>query len=411
MKYWRNENRLKSKFEWGLESSLVEEVRIHVSRDEWRDVYRFLNYSMSESDTSPTGHIYVSIDGARRDWVTTDDVQIAVRTSEGPRPVGEYDRSKPLGVLLHSGLFRTCDPVDAVISLGTKGGRRVQSLRREGMSASFDAPVGKFRPWQNTLSRIEGPTATVDAGALLEACHLASSDSRGCHDDDPVSWLCIRDGELLVEHAFDSTSPTLRLNVQGASTDSAPVLFNPERMAGLVHGLGSGIVKVTIPCGYDVPIGVTAHNFRGALMPINQEKPVRENLESMLKSVLQLDSLKADEDGDYSVESPRGQQLWIRLHTRASPMSLQIFSVIATDVVSSAGLMEELNAINANSAYVKLYYIDGALIAEADLVAQSLHHVQVANALSAVEDSVGRYRAILGAWFGTSPTAEEIDWF
>jgi len=76
-----------------------------------------------------------------------------------------------------------------------------------------------------------------------------------------------------------------------------------------------------------------------------------------------------------------------------------VFSVLATDVEPSPGLMEELNAINTSAAYVKVLWVDRGVIAETDLVAESVGRIEIGNALKLVAETVDKYRSILGAFF------------
>jgi len=130
-----------------------------------------------------------------------------------------------------------------------------------------------------------------------------------------------------------------------------------------------GPVDLIIPDIEPARVGVTSGNYLGVLMSLDRIKPVRERLEALLKEILLKTEMEADEDGDYSVVSPHGHQLWVRMHVNAEPIYVQVFSMLATDVEPTAGLMEELNSINASAAYVKVLWIDGAVIAETDLAA------------------------------------------
>ena len=88
-----------------------------------------------------------------------------------------------------------------------------------------------------------------------------------------------------------------------------------------------------------------------------------------MKEILLEIEIEANADGDYSVISPRGLQLRVRVHV-------------------------------ASEACVKMMWIDGAVIAQNDPAAGQLFRGELQNALATVWDTVDHDRKILGAWFG-----------
>ena len=63
------------------------------------------------------------------------------------------------------------------------------------------------------------------------------------------------------------------------------------------------------------------------------------------------------------------------------------------------GLFEELNAINAAAAHVKVLWAGDAVMVEVDLVAESLDLAELANALMVVRATAEKYQGVLSAFF------------
>ena len=411
MKYWRNDARLQSKFEGERPSSPRKSIRIAISREEWRDAQRWMHLSLGESEAEPKGHFLLRLEGTKRTWVVTDGAQLAINEVSGPAPLGDYDRSQPLDVIVHSRLFRSCDPEDASLFLTEETGRRRQTLQREGMSITVDAPLGTFPGWFDRRRRLSGLRAGVSARTLIEACHMVAMENYSSHcEERPIAWIAVRSGRLLLEASGHVVSTTrVEVSLSRSVGDTLPILINPDRLAMLLKAVESDEVTLTFPTSIPAPLGVQSGGYTALLMPLDRITPARENLEELLKRVLQVESISPDEEGDYSVLSPEGHQLWVRLYTHAERLSVQVFSVLATDVEPTAGLMEELNSINASAAYVKVVWKEGAVIAEADLVAEWMIHAEFETAMRSVWETVDRYRSILGAWFCPVGADESFD--
>ena len=191
------------------------------------------------------------------------------------------------------------------------------------------------------------------------------------------------------------------------ASDCGPIQVDAWRLGSLLVALEERDVTLTIPDKDSSPFGLKGGSYQALLKPLDRVGPTRERLEKAMREFLNVSSIKPDADGDYSVVSPDGHQLWIRLHANAEPLCVQVFSVLATDVEPSPGLMDELNAINTSAAYVKVLWVDGGVIAETDLVAESVGRTEIGNALKLVAETVEKYRSILGAFFAVGVSRED----
>jgi len=87
--------------------------------------------------------------------------------------------------------------------------------------------------------------------------------------------------------------------------------------------------------------------------------------------------------------------------------TVQVFAVLAAPVQSSAGLYEELNAINSAASHVKVIYASDAMMTEVDLVAETLDQAELTNALWTVRRTGERYQGLLSAFFTPADPTDE----
>ena len=406
MKHWRYDARLKKKFDFESStwrSSAGPSVSLEISREEWREIHRWMHLSLGEDEAKPNGHFLLETRGTTRRWIATDQIQLTLFETRCPAPVGEYNRSKPWTVMLNPRLFRGGDVSDAMLVVSGEAGRRTTTLQRPGVSVSMPEPPGPFPQWRIPFIKMSGVEVRVDGTALLEAAQFVGTSPAGheCEVRPPV-YLGVRNGRLIVETTWRGCAPvTVEIDVDRSIPNCGPVLVDAWRFGSLLVAIDDQEITLTIPDKVESPLGVKGGDYQAVLKPLDQSGPLKERLENAMKLFLNVSSLKPDEDGDYSVESPDGHQLWVRIHASAEPVCVQVFSVLATDVEPTPGLMEELNAINTSAAYVKVLWVDGGVIAETDLVAESLTRTDIGNALTLVAETVEKYRSILGLFFGS----------
>lgn len=94
-------------------------------------------------------------------------------------------------------------------------------------------------------------------------------------------------------------------------------------------------------------------------------------VEKVVKEVLGLDSLKRDDDGTIPVGLHRAA-VYISLGMGpADTPRVWISSPLLKDVEATPGLYERLNDLNRSTDYLRFYWRDGVVFADADFVAES----------------------------------------
>jgi hypothetical protein len=121
----------------------------------------------------------------------------------------------------------------------------------------------------------------------------------------------------------------------------------------------------------------------------------------LLCRYLGLESVVRDEDGDYPIKTHDEIDYWVRLNTETAPPTAQVFSVLATEVECSEGLLRELNDINTSAPHIKVMWFDGSVMAEVEVVAEELDMPALSNAMDVVTETTRKYLPVLGSYFGS----------
>lgn len=383
-------------------------VSIIISIDEWRDIATWMHTSLNRDEQSANGHFLLECQGTNRTWVTSDGSRTTVIHGEGPPPRGLADPNERLEVLVNSRFFRRGNPQDATLTVTQVGDGRVQTFVTDGVEISLPEHPGVFGDWRSVMNAVAGTAVDVDVAQLQDACAAAAIVPFGIESGDTVyTWIAVRDGKLRLQSPWvDYPSTTIDLPLLSHADDTVPALVAIARLTGLLAAIDVGTCTLRLPAEAMLPIGLQAGRYEAVLLPVDRWGSERQRLEEHLCEFLGVESVTMDDDGDYSVTSPEGYALWVRLHTDSEPVSVQVFSVLAPSVEPSPELFEELNSINCSAAHVKVIWAAGAVMAEVDLVAESLDLAELGNALQVVRDTSEKYRQVLAAFFG-SPSDEQ----
>jgi hypothetical protein len=383
----------------------VEPIRILIDIEEWRAIATWMHASLERTENAPGGHFLLECVGERRSWVASDGTQMTVMRVTGQPPHGVQDAATAFTVLVNSRFFRGTTPQDAWLTVRQGESGRQQTLLMEGIELTLPEHPGDFVDWRQVLESITGDAVEVDANALVSAYQAASITPFGIDPSGPVHcWMSIADGRLRLEAPWLAHPPTIvEVPVTGAPDDTVPTLVDCRRMIQLLTPVEFETVTLVLPHRATSAIGLRAGRYEAVLLPADRWEHERAHLEQLLCDFLQVDDVEPDHDGDYPVTSPEGNDLWVRLNTDVVPASVQVFSVLATDVAPIPALFEELNGINASAAHVKVLWAAGAVMAEVDLVAGALDPVELANALEVVRHTADRYHGMLSAFFAAPP--------
>jgi|GEM_PF-1497227 len=376
---------------------------ILITVDEWRAIADWMNTSLLRNENSPQGHFLLECHGTSRTWIASDGDQTTIHRCDGPAPQGLDDPDAGCALLVNSRFFRRNNPQDAVLTVTAGEEGRLQTFETDGIRMTLPEHPGEFLDWRAVRAGVLGDPFEVDVDALSDACAAASIVPFGVGTDDTIhTWAWVESGTLrLLSPWLEYPRSELSVHIEGAVPDTTPVLLDIGRLITLLSPIRDSQCTVRLPQSDPMGcVGVSAGDYEAILSPTDRWGAERELVEALLCDFLGVDSIDADEDGDYPVETPEGHQLWVRLHTAAEPVTVQVFSVLAQPVEPSSGLFEELNSINATAPHVKVLWASGAVMAEVDLVGSTLDLPELRNALQVVRRTADKYYDVLNAFFG-----------
>ncbi|CAE7842405.1 unnamed protein product, partial [Symbiodinium sp. KB8] len=372
-------------------------VSVYISVDEWRDIVGWMHASLDHTEQSPHGHFLLECCGTERTWVTSDGAQTTVVRGDGPAPRGLPDPNAPFSVLVNFRFFRRRTPQDATLTVTEHDDGRYQTFVTDGVEMTMPEHPAPFGDCRSILDTVTGHSVHGDTAQLREACSAASIVPFGIDEtNDPVhSWMSVHDGCLRLSSPWiNYPATTIDVPLVEHAADTVPALIDIGRMIGLLAAIDVERTTLRLPNDPMLPIGLRAGHYEAVLMPVDRWGAERHRLETLLCEFLDVESITADEEGDYPVTTPEGHDMWVRLHTDTDPITIQVFSVLATHVDPNPGLFEELNSINAAAGHVKVIWASSAVMAEVDLVAEALDPAELGNALRVVRRTAEQYRDV-----------------
>jgi len=125
---------------------------------------------------------------------------------------------------------------------------------------------------------------------------------------------------------------------------------------------------------------------------------VRAYVESLLERLIGATQVTPDADGDYPVRF-NGCLYFIRLLGDTDPV-VQVFSTAVADVKPSAALFKELNEINSNISFARVFWVRDQVLVESELLGEGIEPVDFGNACQAVATITDRIGPRLVEKFG-----------
>ncbi len=125
---------------------------------------------------------------------------------------------------------------------------------------------------------------------------------------------------------------------------------------------------------------------------------VRAYVESLLERLIGQTQVTPDADGDYPVRY-NGCLYFVRLLGDSDPI-VQVFSVAVAEVKATAALHKELNNINSNIRFARVFWVRDQVLVESELVGEGLEPVDFTNACRAVATITDQIGPLLVEKFG-----------
>lgn len=377
----------------------MEKITNAIPVEEWARARALYDVARVD-ERSGLGQVRLRSDGRRRRWYASDSIRAACL--EGGPDSGVYDVGIPPALLRFA-----IDEMDDTpeVELVIDDAQRTVVLRGSSGSATVEDLAYGFpvlediRPGTDEI----GGRATVRAGDLLNALDAAWLSRRADFDEGergPI-WFSIGDGAVHCR-SHNSRASDAAIRVESAdATGSVLLEVNPEYMSSVVALFRPhDDVSVQIPRYAGRPILIEGTDRWAMVMPVDHRNAVLErSVEAVIEEEMGHLAVRRDLDGDYPLVR-RSTPVFARLVPEEDPPVLQVFAVVVRDIESSPELLAELNDLNRRSTFARVFHLDGQVLAEVDLVAETLDATELHTAVQRVWDLGQRVMPTLSAVFG-----------
>lgn len=383
---------------------MADAIRVHA--DELDEVRRHVAPFVTDDERDPRGSVRLQASDGHRWWV-------AYRPGLLVALEGGADSSR-VDIQLPKRILRAQLSGDVRLTVGE---RTEDGAYRQPATAVFDDLSVEFWPnprdggdWEQLLDlamTTEGAVAEVERAALIQALDVLRHppydlDAQG--EGWPPVRLSASPGQLELEVRWPGAGPTA-VTLAARSDAVATGWVMPDGLAAVAAALGDGNATITLPSDPRGLVVVGCERIRAVLGQAPQDAdllPHLNRLEEVLAAALGLDEPERDADGDYPIRVG-DSQMYLRVARRAGmPPVVQVFAILVDHADLTPELLEELNALNASTAFCRLFHVAGQVLAEDEIVATDLHPDELIASCDAVADAVRRFRPLLQARFGAA---------
>lgn len=127
---------------------------------------------------------------------------------------------------------------------------------------------------------------------------------------------------------------------------------------------------------------------------------VRAYAESLLKQVLDTEQVVRDPDGDYPVRF-KSALYYVRLDSRSNDDPVvQVFAVTLAKVEPSAELFEEINRVNSELRFARMFWVRHQVLIESEMIGEELSFAGFSTACRTVGGAADYYGPRLAERFG-----------
>lgn len=390
----------------------VDTIEVTISADEWSAASSLTNLIIDD-ERHVTGHIRLHTLDGRRHWTATDRYRTA--DIEGGADVENYSVLLSLAILhaVHTLIgeadearlrIEFVDGVASLVAVGTGNSFTtvgVVDLPFPDIDATFDLDPDEI-----------AATATVIGSDLYAFVRSRYSRIDAVDDSEtdlanPQYWFGIHDGMIHSRIDWHDIGLTLSSLVAESVDGEAGAPTNPTQLESVIGCFRhDDEIKIIIPHDMDRALLFVGADRRAALMPLFREiHHLRRRVEQAIEMAVGPLALVPDADGDYPLRRD-GLDIWGRITPDSSPVLLQVFAVVLDDVEPTAELFAELNDLNTNLGFARIFAIGGQVLAEVDLVAETVDVTEVETAVERISDVALRLAPMLQAVFGGRPTED-----
>jgi len=377
-------------------------INMFIGAHEWGLLHDLRVFALGRDEREPDAHFFLECRGEDRVWSGGNSrLQLTYRTT-ATAPVG-VESETPISAAVHSRFFPWHAPIDLTleVDVGDGDGERHQTMSGLGFTLTLPEPPRREPEWRDIARAVPGQRVTVDREALERAAAHASSIPLGASDDgETAAYVRIVNNRLEFKAPWpDFGSTTTTITLHGTHTDTEPILIYPRTLAVLADRTTDETITLHIPDDATGKLAVITSDFDAVFTPIDRFTSHRRELERRLCELLGTDNVSADDDGDYPITTTDGHHIWVRLKTSWTPLTIEVFGILATDVEHTDDVMREINLINTSCGYVRAMWHDGQVIVAVDLLEDDLDLSELRNSLNIITSTVDRYQPLFASFF------------
>jgi Putative bacterial sensory transduction regulator len=366
----------------------MSERTITLPMDECREAIRLLVFTRGD-DRSPHGSVRLTADGAQRVWFAGDDFHAAIVRGGTDREV--YDVALPPDLIRYT--ESAADGTDTVtLTLDDTASTLVLAGPGGAMTVSVTATQADNGAALVTKDRETGGSATMRAHRLYDALNRQPRVVAGADENpsvgSPSPWLVISPQGFFVDVMWDQVGasriqvPTETVWGEVAAPISREILsmtitlFDPAET-----------IEIRIPLYNSEPFRIIGERKEAIVASVpNPAVVLRRTVEATIETVAGPVALNRDGDGDYPLYLT-DSAVYGRLLDANEPPVLQVFAVILRNVEESPELLRELNDLNRELKFARLFLVADQVLAEVDLVAATLDGDELRNAMTSMRAS------------------------
>jgi hypothetical protein len=375
----------------------MQDIDITISISEWDDVSRVLSF-LDRAQSQALNAVCLRAVNGKRHWLAGNDVRAVC--IEGDFDSLEYEVLIPgraflvgLSIAGEEGATRL-RVVNGMLVIGEKE----HSITYPQVRAKSPIQLSMFEPLSSDAQ------FEVHSRRLK---HALSSLTFQAHTDEEITHSVLNisniDNGLHLElRVFDEQQLAVTLPARHVSgPESVLVPVRPKELETLLlHLPFDEYINVSMPTSELHPIILASDGLRAVVMPLQRDYEVaRENIENVLTEVCGVLSLITDGDGDYPI-TRHGHRIYGRLHGQTKEALFQIFAVILDDIEPTPELLAEINQINSNIGYARVFCVANQVLVEVDLVAVACDEIEIEIAVKRIQRVASEIAPMLNALFG-----------
>ena len=348
--------------------------RVSIPRCEWEAAGQLAGV-ITADERRPLGQVRLSSDGTSRRWCATDSYRLIAIT--GGSDGATYDVGVPVAMIRHA--LHVCDDEEVTLEVGVDDGVPVVTVEGPGGRLTVEDLGHEFPDIARYIAPCEvvAGAATVNARSLVGVLWTAMT-GREIDDDRTTElcpapfWLSIVDGAVAFVVSWPEVGDTRYSMNASSARGEVVVQVNPHYLHSILVTFDPDEdVTIEISRYASEPVRLLAPGRSAALMPIKTaDQQLITRTENVIEQACGPLAVVRDGDGDYPLRR-HSVPIFGRLML-GEPAVFQVFSVVLAGIEAGAELYAELNDLNAGLQFARLFHVDGQILAEVDLLADTL---------------------------------------